>query len=46
MPRRTGGDPLTSPPVNTCAMERLEAVARLRQFLAGSCCGPFDGAKR
>ena len=35
MPRRTGGDPLTSPPVNTCAMERLEAVARLRQLMAG-----------
>ena len=34
MPRCTGGDPLTSPPVSTWAMERLEAVARLGQLLA------------
>ena len=35
MPRCTGGDPLTGATVSTCAMERLEAVTRFRQLLAG-----------
>jgi hypothetical protein len=34
MPRCTGGDPLTGAHRQYCAMERLEAVACLRQFLA------------